>query len=94
MNKKQLYCSNCKIDVNPDFAKRIFKDNTEHIEALCFLCGKHIRWMEKEDNEKTFFFGKYKGKKIKDVPKEYLSWVSKNDVFGKNFTKAILKELK
>jgi hypothetical protein len=55
----------------------IFKDKTSHVAADCKDCGAFIQYLSQGLPPK-FYFGKYKGKEFKDVPKDYLRWALEN----------------
>ena len=56
-----------------------FRDGTRHIEALCSLCGRHIKYVsQRPPEEQILYFGRYKGRLILDVVHEdpsYAAWL-------------------
>lgn len=60
----------------------MFKNNTKHIESRCVDCGKHVKYMPQpitlspeEIPEHVIVWGKHKGKRLCDIPIDYLGWV-------------------
>lgn len=80
----KLYCKNCGHYVEAIYEKKIFKNNTTHIEALCLDCGSHIQYMPQ--GEDKLHFGKYKGMTIEEISERdlpYLEWLV-NQTWCKN----------
>lgn len=89
---KKLYCSRCKEDVVPVYATQIFSNQTKHISARCSSCNKFLKYMPQNDGgDKKIFFGKHKGRAIKEVPKDYLLWLLKKNVVKGSLREAIIK---
>lgn len=67
-----LRCAQC--GSNSYSAREVeFKNISKHIEAKCDDCGAHIKYLP--SGEPTFYFGKYKGMKVKEVHDiGYLTW--------------------
>tara|TARA_Y100000361_G_scaffold152742_1_gene172911 strand:- start:1203 stop:1454 length:252 start_codon:yes stop_codon:yes gene_type:complete len=58
-----------------------FKNGTTHIRVECIDCSRFIRYKQKELGEDTILhFGKHKGSRVKDIDKEYLKWLHKQDI--------------
>jgi hypothetical protein len=56
----------------------VFKNGITHIKVECVDCNRFIKW--KPQNIETFklWFGKYKGKELREVPTDYLKWYLQN----------------
>jgi predicted nucleic acid-binding Zn-ribbon protein len=60
--------------------EKIFSNGTKHIERYCVDCGRHIQYVS-QNKEYIFYFGKYKGKSLRDVLSEdynYVYWLLEN----------------
>jgi hypothetical protein len=72
----------------------IVKQNGPHITAYCNGCGAYIKNLPQQQEPK-FYFGKYKGKLIKEVEdKNYLEWALINvDNLSEQQRKAIREKI-
>lgn len=68
-----------------------FKNGTHHVAASCQHCLAFIQYLPQGLPPK-FYFGKYKGKEFKDVPRDYLEWAREN-IKEPNLQKKIIKWL-
>ena len=57
----------------------IFKNGITHIKVECADCGKFLKWQKKPSSDFTLWFGKHKGKCLKEVPLDYLKWLKNNN---------------
>lgn len=57
---------------------QIFKNGTEHIRLECLDCGKFIKYKPRLFDDYKLWFGKHKGKTLKEIPKDYLLWYKRN----------------
>jgi hypothetical protein len=67
-------------DAEVNIKEVVFKNGTTHLERRCSKCYKYLGYQPQEREDYTLFFGKHKGKTIKEiaeVDKEYLEWLSK-----------------
>ena len=70
------YCKNCEEEVEPLLESKTFSNGTVHIGASCPHCYRFIKWLpQTEAKDVVLYFGKYKGKKLNEIPKEYLEWL-------------------
>jgi uncharacterized protein (DUF3820 family) len=61
--------------------------------ARCLKCDTFIKNIP-QGNEPTFFFGKYKGTKVKDVEDmQYLNWALKNIKLSSSMRTAIEQQI-
>lgn len=52
-----------------------FKNGTTHLRIDCKACGRFIQYAPtSSDEDFKMPFGKHKGKRLVEVPKEYLVW--------------------
>lgn len=49
-----------------------------HIKASCSDCGAFIKFVNQPASEFQVYIGKHKGKKLKDIPRDYVEWLAKN----------------
>jgi uncharacterized protein (DUF3820 family) len=50
-----------------------------HIKAICNNCNQYIQFVQQGVTDETImFYGKHKGRKLKDVPPEYFVWLYEN----------------
>lgn len=99
---------NCKCGNDKFYIKQVtFVNETKHVGAYCDSCGKNLQWLQNPEKQKeegliqageiVVNFGKHKGIKLKDMPKEYASWVlstSKIGSFWQKQIKAVFDDLK
>ena len=57
---------------------QLFKNGVTHIRVECAECGKFIKYKPQKIDDYVLFFGKYKGKMLKEVPISYLNWYIQN----------------
>ena len=55
-----------------------FKNGITHIRLECIDCGRFIKYKPQHIETFKLWFGKHKGKELKEVPKDYLEWYKKN----------------
>lgn len=56
--------------------QQIFKDGTKHIRQNCKKCFHFIGFKESvSDDDFVMPMGAHRGKKMTDLPKEYLQWM-------------------
>ena len=79
-----LRCGKCQSD-QFTVKKYIFKNNTQHVGAICSKCETHLQWLPANEEltltklcDIEIPFGQYKGVKLKDVPESYLIWCKEN----------------
>ncbi len=55
---------------------KTFSNGTKHIAGYCPLCGSFVKYIPQQLDplEKRMPFGKHKGKKLVEIPKDYLLW--------------------
>lgn len=79
-----LRCENEKCLSELFYVKKVtFENGAEHIQAVCYHCKRHLRYLPQVDKsdltqvgEITLWFGKHKGIKLKDVPLAYRQWLA------------------
>lgn len=50
-----------------------------HVKAVCNGCDKYIQFLPQGfTGESLMYFGKYKDKKLKDIPPDYFIWLYEN----------------
>jgi hypothetical protein len=50
-----------------------------HIKAICNSCGSYIQFLPQGFTDDTImFYGKYKGRRLGDIPWAYLIWLDEN----------------
>ena len=71
-----------------------FKNGTIHLRQECPRCGKFFGYKQKPVDKETFifYFGKYKGLKLNDVPESYLKWLLDQDWVKENLKECITTE--
>lgn len=77
---ENLTCLKCG-NVGHDEKEAVDSLGRKHIKASCSKCGSYIKFLSTGKAFK-FYFGKYAGKELKDVPVDYLSWCISNKVKG------------
>ena len=81
---EQKTCANCNADL---FRCQLveFDNGTRHVGAYCSKCNKMLQWVPSSIESKESLvhvgeiempFGKFKGTKIKDLPKSYLEFMT------------------
>ncbi len=58
--------------------EKIFSNNTKHIQLFCSICGKKYEFKSQPVEDFILYFGKFKGKKLSETPREYLLWCLEN----------------
>ena len=56
----------------------LFKNGITHIKVECCDCGRFIKWKPQSSRDFKLWFGKHKGKELREVPKDYLWWYLEN----------------
>tara|TARA_Y100000401_G_C8278879_1_gene202339 strand:+ start:396 stop:674 length:279 start_codon:yes stop_codon:yes gene_type:complete len=56
----------------------VFKNGVMHIRVECIDCKRFIKWKEQHPSKYKLWFGKYKGKMLKEIPISYLNWYNEN----------------
>jgi hypothetical protein len=89
--KNQLKCDKQDCGATAfELLDQCFENGTKHIAAKCIKCGTFKQWVPQSTGtveEITMPFGKHKGTKLAEVPKDYLEWLIKNT--DSNFNKKI-----
>tara|TARA_Y100000114_G_scaffold138331_1_gene141234 strand:- start:8207 stop:8464 length:258 start_codon:yes stop_codon:yes gene_type:complete len=58
-----------------------FKNGTKHLRRSCRDCNKFLGFVQQElSDDYVLHFGKYKGNRVKDIDREYLIWLHKQDI--------------
>lgn len=74
-----IKCSKCSCT---QYTQLESKDSQgrRRIKAMCAKCQAYIKFLPIHDDLGNFEmpFGKHKGKKLSEIPKEYLEWASNN----------------
>lgn len=60
-----------------------FKNGITHIRLECIDCGKFIKYKPQSVETFKLWFGKHKGKMIKEIPTDYLQWYLQNGTDSK-----------
>jgi Putative quorum-sensing-regulated virulence factor len=84
-SSEQDRCKKCNGEFFRCFTK-IFSNGTKHLEARCADCDTHLHYLPQREPLNDFVhigdveapFGKHKGMKLKDIPKDYLKWMADN----------------
>ena len=72
--------------VDHECKKFVYREVGKHVGRYCKDCGRWIKWIKQEaPGNFVMPYGKHKGKRIKDMPVEYLEWLSNGG--HKNITK-------
>lgn len=74
-------CQNCNQEVEFVTEVVLFSNGTEHIKGECSSC-KRVRFLpqKKSAEEYVMPFGKHKGKRLCDIPMDYIKWLVENNV--------------
>ena len=75
----------CDIEI----IEQTFSNGTVHLRQQCKKCGKFLGYKQKPISDFVFYFGKYKGLKLKEVPLSYLKWLLKQDWVKENLKEGI-----
>lgn len=74
----------CDIEI----IEQVFSNGTIHLRQQCSKCGKFLGYKQKPlSDDFIFYFGKYKGLRLDQVPVSYLQWLTKQ-----SWTKQNLKD--
>lgn len=57
----------------------VFKNGITHYKLECLDCGRFIKWKPQNSSEFKLWFGKYKDKRLKEIPHDYLKWLKENN---------------
>ena len=79
MDKKHIIrcCDNFELVEN----YQTFKNGTKHIRMKCKACNKFLGYkQQKLPLDYVLHFGKHKGKRVKDIDREYLQWLHKQNI--------------
>ena len=71
----------CEVAENISITKQVFKNGVTHHRKTCNSCKKFLGFApQKLDKETTkIYFGIHKNKLVKDLPRDYLNWLLKQD---------------
>ena len=76
-------CSDCS-----DFRviEQTFKNGTVHLRKECKKCNKFLGYMPHPLDVKTtkIWFGKHRGKLVRECPRDYLEWLTQQDWVKQN----------
>ena len=83
----------CCLEKKVVITEQTFKNGTTHLRKSCQGCDKFLGYKQKEGDVQTMklHFGKHKGKLIKEIPRDYLSWLVKQDGVKDNVKKVAKK---
>ena len=75
-----LYCNHCEQNQTIKITEKTFSNGTKHLSSSCDYCGTFIKFIMQDIPPEEFYmpFGKYRGKKMKEIPRDYLEWGIKN----------------
>ncbi len=90
---KDIVCKHCATVNDYSTEEKTFSNGTTHIQANCNNCGKYIQYLP-QHKEAILYFGKYKGKEVKDVDdKGYLEWLIEKKVVHGSVKVAVDKQI-
>ena len=70
-------CEN--VDVKEEY--QTFKNGTKHLRQSCRSCNKFLGFKQQPISlDYELPFGKHKGKRLKDIDRDYLIWLSKQPI--------------
>jgi len=55
-----------------------FKNGITHVRMECVDCGRFIKYIPQNVETFKLYFGKHKGKILKEVPLSYINWYIEN----------------
>ena len=58
--------------------EQIFSNKTKHLRVECATCGAFIKYKPYIIDTYKLWFGRHKGKMLKEVPVNYLQWYLEN----------------
>lgn len=93
----KLTCKKCGLyffDIDGKLEHLSLPSGGFHIKCSCPGCGSYIKFLP--HSEPKLYFGKYKGKTIKEIAKqdkEYLEWLLTTDKGGTKLGRDIRQEL-
>lgn len=90
-NDRRILCEKCTEQVF-NLVDRVFENGTRHVQALCAACGTHRQFVPQGAPQTAELiindlrittntqipFGKHTGKKLSEIPGEYLAWGFEN----------------
>lgn len=88
----ELICPKCFSTNNK------IRENGPHLQAICAECETHIKFVSKPLTRdgvanSVMNFGKFKGKMLKDIPTDYLQWMSHQGTMDKKMRDKIVFHL-
>jgi len=91
---KEMSC-HCGWSGHPDVDKMTLRDGRIAYRARCKNCTSKMGFLQhnKPLEEREIYFGKHKGKKLVDVPKDYLRWTLDNVDLSGGLRKNIIEVL-
>jgi uncharacterized protein (DUF3820 family)/uncharacterized protein YbaR (Trm112 family) len=86
-----LYCNDCGQRQPFVVKEKEFRNKTIHHEAYCMVCDKWLKLVpqNKPIEEIIMPFGKYKGTKLVEIPKDYFEFIIQNNYAKGNLKKQI-----
>tara|TARA_R110000824_G_scaffold128063_1_gene288795 strand:+ start:42 stop:302 length:261 start_codon:yes stop_codon:yes gene_type:complete len=76
----------CDIEI----VEQVFSNGTIHHRQQCSKCGKFLGYKQKPVlDDYIFYFGKYKGNRLDEVPESYLKWLLEQNWVKQNLKEAI-----
>lgn len=89
MTKEELVCKNCGLINDFRTEEVVFKDGSEHTEAFCNGCDKHLKYISKGFPSK-FHFGKHAGMLVSDcVDVSYMQFMIDTADINKRFRREL-----
>ena len=85
MKPPKMTCKKCNHHLF-EVKETLASNGITHVGAYCSECGAWLRWLPAQVPEAAALvrvgdieipFGKHKGKKLKDIPRDYLEWLAK-----------------
>ena len=67
--------------------EQIFSNGTKHLRVECVSCGAFIKYKPYIIDTYKLWFGKHKGKMLKEVPPYYLQWYIENGTCQKTINR-------
>lgn len=77
----RYFCPSCNNEMDFVVEKQVFANGTEHLRGTCTTCH-HTKFLpqNKPADQVILPFGKHKGKRLIDVPADYLEWLIEKSV--------------
>lgn len=89
---EKISCHKCGSE-SVRLENKTFANGTKHLAAFCVDCGKFLKYVQRvKDEDFVMPFGKHKGERLFDVPREYLEWME-NTVDSTNLKSRIKRFL-